>query len=86
MAKIHRHEIPADGRWYTVGMCGDVLATGSRRANHVEFWFMDDPAHNLAHQFCVLQTGDEMPSGTTYVDATVDAGGYFIWHLIERQG
>lgn len=84
MAKIHRHEIPADGTWHVVGMSSNVLAVGSRRTNEVEFWFLDDPAYNLDRQFCVLRTGDEMPTDATYVDAARDAGGYFIWHLITR--
>jgi hypothetical protein len=85
MAKIHREEIPADGTWHTVGMSSNVLHVGSRRTNEVEFWFLDDPASNLARQFCVLRTDDDIPADATYVSGTLDAGGYFVWHLVTRR-
>ena len=85
MAKILRFELPADGEWHTVGMSSNVLGAGSRRSHHVEFWFLDDPAHNTDRQFAVFATGDELPPDAKHLHVVLDAGGYFVWHLITRR-
>lgn len=85
MAKILRFELPADGEWHVIEQGhATPLHVGSRRSQFVEFWGYE--RDDLGpREYKVLNTGDDVPDEAEYRGTTTDAGGYFIWHLIERR-
>jgi hypothetical protein len=82
-ARILRYEVPVDGWFHTLELCGcDILHVGCRDRGVVEFWNLDHGEEARSRTFTVVGTGHEIPAGCRYVGTAVV--GPLVWHLLER--
>jgi hypothetical protein len=83
-AGFRRHQIPADGGWYTFRVSGPVLAAYTRYAGVIEFTTLHTGDGNYVdREFAVFHDGQTLPDPIPHHRGTV-VTGTLIWHLMER--
>lgn len=83
MSKILKYTIPVDGEWHEITGHGTPVHVGSQRTGEVQFWAFERPEIR-EYEYQVFGTGREIPDDAEYVGTTIDAGGYYVRHLVRR--